>query len=315
MSLFRRFRYSLIFLFWSLSALADYCGGLLQVEIVSNVSKKYALGQGAKVILREQGRNTPFEAIFFGRSVRLNGTTHEYVFYEWKSGTIHLVEPQNVRVTSLGEDGSGVAYGKIAPIVRSRNQQGPTCAAYTLFNCFRQLNTGVRVRGNGVLAKTLEDEGSRQDFLASMIDKLYVSSQNGTTLDQTVRAQAERFGLLVQEVKGAVLPETVIKNLENGWPVLLRFTCGTDMCQMPFTMIQHSSGEFFSNRLWQPIAAGQKSNGGHAVLLSGIFEAGGKRSIIVSDPNFQAARFWPIENLNRWQSADLRAWTIFEKQN
>lgn len=81
---------------------------------------------------------------------------------------------------------------------------------------------------------------------------------------------------------------------------------------MPFKIFSHVENELLSNRLWQPNTGG-KSVGGHAVLLTGLFETGGVRSIVVSDPNYRTARIWPLSNLDRWSKANMWAWTIWGK--
>jgi hypothetical protein len=302
-----------LFLLGSLSAFADYCGGILQLESISGASKKYALPQGASVRLREEGTENAWDMVFIGRTFRLDRSTQDFAFFESKTSMVHFFDAKKIRIETLGEDGSGTSYGKIAPLVRSRNQQGNTCAAYAIFNCFRQLHE-LGHTGNGNLAVVLADEGDRQDFLAALINELYIVATQGREMAATVRQSAHRLGFSAEEVMGPTLPGTVLGDLEQGRPVLLRFDCGQTQCELPYRVLDHSEGQRLSTQLWQPRKGREPTPGGHAILLSGVFSAAdGTRWIVAHDPNFQAPRLWPVANLDRFDEARIRAWIIREK--
>jgi hypothetical protein len=291
-------------------ALADYCGGLLDLEIVSHAGEKYLLERGTETVLHEEGNPVPTRMTFVGRTIGPTEETREFAFYDWKEKRLHLIEAQKIRIRTLSTDGDAIAEGEIAPVVRSRNQAGGTCAAYALYNCFHQLRA-IR-SGNENLGKIFATEETRNGFQADLVHELYKKSENSANLDQILREHAAKFGFQVRETKGAGLSASVVHDLEMGYPVVIRFDCGPEACNMPVEYLDHRTQSKLSSTMWQPNPVREKSAAGHAVLLSGIFRSGGVDSIIVTDSNFEAPRLWPVTNLDMHFSADLRAWTLFE---
>jgi hypothetical protein len=271
---------------------------------------------GSKVHIVPGGGRAPFNATFIGRSVTVNGKEYYAFFKEGSSSEIFVIPPtDSIRIESM--NGQALTSKSFRSTVHSINQVGETCAAYSVFNCFRQLQIHGK-QGNGNLNTKLRDEVERVSFLTGLINDLYIEARGSSNLEKVIQNKAAEHGFEVTNIPGMSrkFKQWMIESLEKGQPVVLRYNHGRDVQEMPYSIVElaHQNGKTYAQTLWLPVKPGEASTGGHAVLATGYFEHHGEHYVIISDPNFAHPRLWNVNLFDRGYIANMHGWAISEKE-
>jgi len=261
-----------------------------------------------KLQLGADGAKT--DAVFLGRLVLLDGVSKDVALYEPATQIVHLIPLEKL---TLHSDGEAVDGSLLQPIVMSINQEGGTCAAFSIFNCFRQLHLSA-IEGNGNLASQLSSEMGRAALLTRVINKVYIENRGNTAvLEELATAYGYKI-YVVPTDKPAQFAAAVAKYLKTGWPTLLRFETPSAMSETPYKIVSQRDGKVYDRRLWLPKGRFQFKKSSHLVLGLAVFEAGGEQWILVLDPNWQAPRLWKLSELDKMGSADMAAYVLWQEK-
>jgi hypothetical protein len=275
----------------------------------------WKLNFGAHVHVKPKGQEAGFDATFAGRT---HSTQNKESYLFFKSGSpdeLHIAENDPVRLQY--SNGTPIPSFWIRSSPQSACQNGNTCAAYATFNALRHAQH-IGLRGNGLLARKMNSEVERDAFLESIIGRLYGNNNRARNLDEAVSTYAQSFGYHSLSFSPWThnFKETMLKELKNGWPVIMRFDIGMAQTPTPYRLLELSGAKNYVDRLWIPRHASdfKRPDGiGHAVLATGTFEHNGKHYIIVVDSNWNQPRLWDADLLDRADDANMRAWVIYHK--
>ena len=294
------------------SAWATICEKFLIEANAVAASTKYRLAPGEAVKMQFGDEPAQVAAVFLGRLVPLDGVAKEFAFYEPGRQLVHLIliEKTNIQRPT----GEGISADDTAPLVRSINQEGGTCAAYSMFNCMRQMQL-LGQDGNDVLKTELESEQGRSGLLVRIVNQLYIEKQNSSDV---LTGLTTKYGYKSYEIpwngKKSDLKDAIIKYLNSGWPILLKFDVPKTMSTTDYTIIDHAKEKELSKNLWVPKGIMPGKGQSHMVTVLGIFETDGKQMLLISDPNFQAPRLWDIDELKKANSASIQAYVIWAEK-
>ncbi|MBI3555198.1 MAG: hypothetical protein HY074_02900 [Deltaproteobacteria bacterium] len=203
-------------------------------------SRKHQLAHGEAVKLQFGDETAMADAVFLGRLVPLDGVATELAFYELGRQLVHVIPISKISIKRVsGED---VDVQSSTPVVRSINQEGGTCAAFSMFNCMRQMHLFGQ-DGNDVMKAELATEAGRMGLLVRIVNQLYIENQNTTTV---IANLTTKYGFKSYEIpwsNGGDLQEGLLKYLGQGWPVLLRFDVPKDMTVTDYTIIDRSNAK------------------------------------------------------------------------
>ncbi|MBI3543738.1 MAG: hypothetical protein HY075_10745 [Deltaproteobacteria bacterium] len=139
---------------------------LVQASAVAS-SKRYDLVQGEPVKLQLGDDPALSDVVFLGRLVTIDGVSRELAFYDSAKKLLHIVPVSKLSIQREG--GEALSADKTPPVVRSINQEGGTCAAFSIFNCMRQLHYVLGKKGSEALQKQLDNEQGRTGLLARVV--------------------------------------------------------------------------------------------------------------------------------------------------
>lgn len=284
--------------------------GIINIWAAARTTGKYSLRTGDPATIQTQAEKAPINARFLGRIVRPDGVTTDYAYFESSKKIVHMIPASRM---SLQPTNSGkFSVETLFPIVRSVEQEGETCMAYTLYNSMRQLDA-VNGDKSHRLTKDLASEGGRMNFIVRMINEYYIES---TGYDKKVMEFLNnRYGVNVERVdpKQGVqkIQYAVTSALKRGIPVLMTFEIPKNMWTTDYLIRNYGTHKTEDRRLWQPKEAENKSFGGHAVLGVSMFQDdNGEWFIVVVDPNWELPRLWRVSELSKIRGASMTFWTI-----
>lgn len=295
----------------SIARAADFCERyLVDAGAVAKAPGAYGLARGDRVKLRA-GAAQPVNAVFLGRLVGLDNTTVDLAFYDPTAALIHVIPKDRISITR-GTPTETIAIEDTSPAVRSVNQEGATCAAYSMFNCLRQMQYDGH-EGNKKLKDAISNEPGRLSFVVRAVTRLYSDHvADLMTLDEL----ATTYGFKIYKIpysSAKELKSEVLKYLGQGWPITLAFDVPNDMTTTPYTIIDHSNDKPLDRRLWKPKGMLQGRNSRHMIVALGAFEVDGKTMILVSDPNWQAPRLWDLDDLDRANPSSMDAIVLWQE--
>lgn len=284
------------------------------VILPPKVSPKYSLAVGQHAQLQFEGKPT-LDTIFLGRLLRINHSPKDLAFFDGNEMRIHVVPSDGVSLWGANTAGELVPVDQNTshPIVRSINQVGPTCAAFSIYNCMRQMHYW-EYKGNGALANHLAEEQDRTRFLVLIENMYYLDKEYNSAIEKlTTTLGFKTYELQSRDSEG--FTQEVIKYLGMGWPILLRFDVPENMSTTPYTMHDYKDSTDYERRLWLPKSPDEKSTGSaHLILIVGTFSWEKETYLLVVDPNWQAPRLWKINELSKLTSAGIRGWAVWEEK-
>ena len=124
-------------------------------------TKKYPAIVGGELDILLPNTKETKKAVFIGRNLRLDGSTKKFSFFVPSENIIHVLRPSELTIELNGKVIDG---DRLQPVVAGINQEDGTCAAYSIFNCMRQLHYDGRT-GNGKLEAWLAEEPGRHRLL------------------------------------------------------------------------------------------------------------------------------------------------------
>lgn len=294
------------------SLLANSAGASTQCKayLGSQLGARYKLeiGQVLEIEIIKNGRAERQIVSFLGKARHIDGSISGAFFFNAEKMRIEFIGIEHIQ---FFERTNLIDLDEVAPIVRSINQQGGTCAAYAIFNCFRQLYEDGYL-GNGMLAHHLGDEASRNRFFVR-INSDYYSDGNHRGVEDDV---ARELGFEIQRLdtrNAQSLADHLRRLSSNPWPVLLYFDVNSSMSETPYIIYNHMTDSVADKRLWQPRPSGNSSPGGHQILVIKTFvDTKGKEWLLVVDSNWQAPRLWDIQALRHIHAARIGGWSLWQ---
>lgn len=249
------------------------------------------------------------KGIFLGLLRRIDGTYDDLAVFVPTEQRIVLIPSSwvDIRTADLN---FGVNLANLFPVPRSVNQQGGTCAAYAIFNAFRQLRYRD-IKGNGMIEQHFATEESRHRFLTQVHYDYYSDSNWKDAVANTTRETGIAFyDISTNSVSG--FQTELRKYLAQGLPVLVRFDVAKTMAQTPYTLFEYSKNAATDRLLWLPADSSGSSNGGHQVVALGTFVHGVNEYVIILDSNWQAPRIWDMREFEKLYSAGIRANVLWQ---
>lgn len=262
---------------------------------------KLSIGQEVQLTLPDKG---PQLAHFLGRLLRVNGSTKDFGFFAPQTMSLHFV-PQSFMVWN-----NMLSKQDIQPVPRSISQVGPTCAAFTIFNCIRQLYYWERY-GNQSIQEHLGTEQDRVRMLARAINDYYIDDDFRDAIPNIFSDLGFRHERL-SAYNSEKFKEELRDYLSRGHPVLLGYLIRSEMTEMPYELIDHKDNARYDRRLWLPKSSGEQNNGGHKILVVGVLETQETEYTVVVDPNWQAPRLWEMKEFDHLYTAGIRAQAIID---
>ena len=316
--MFKRFSLILICFVISASTHAQSSPSSCRAVVQAAVGKAYALelGQHLDLEIRSPGSQTgpgvkTSRAVCLGRCVSLDHRDVGAFFFDATAMRIHYFPAEAIEIISQADE-SVIPLTKLAPVIRSVNQEGGTCAAYAIYNGTRQL-FAQGFLGNGMIANHMADEVSRGRYLVRVAMDYYGDDSHlGTESNIAKELGFEVSSLSVNSP--IVLAELIRESSSRGWPMLIRFDVGKPMSETPYTVFDHANQVESTRRLWLPRPPHGNSSGGHQIMVLKTFvDPTGQEWMLVVDSNWQAPRLWKIQELNSVSSANIRGWTLWQK--
>lgn len=306
--------YKFVFLAFVLSILTRFveantaCDIHIQ-KLSSSTRYSLSIGDEVEVQLEKNGELKTFRANFLGLSRYIDGSSSGVFVFDAKELRIHFVGMDSVSFFQ-NHNGLNVAVpsSAVAPIVRSINQQGGTCAAFAIFNCMRQLYLNG-FEGNGMVHHHMQSEPSRTRFWAK-IDHDYYGDGNYRDAEHNIALELGFKKESMDTRSAEKMADFMRAYSEAGFPFLIFFDVGAQMWRTPYVIYSHVAEQESDRRLWTPSENGRHS-GGHQILGVKVFtDTEGKEWIVVVDSNWQAPRLWPIEELSKYRSGRIGGWGI-----
>lgn len=281
---------------------------LIEASAVASYSG-FGLTQGEPVKIQFGEDSNRASAVFLGRLIGLQDTSPDLLFYEQERKLIHIIPIQKLSIQR--RSGESISAHDSSPIVRSENQEGGTCAAYSIFNCLRQLHYTGR-DGNGTIAKQIETESGRQHLLVRLINEIYLKDR---FYEDVLSEVGKQYGFKFREVlyrDSLDLKKKITKSLRSGSPVMLRFDTNFEMATTPFTVLNHADGVEAERKMWMPRTSRKKAKLGHMVFALGIVEVEGIKKILISDSNWKVPRLWDLSAFDKPEYSNISAYVVSE---
>ncbi len=247
---------------------------------------------------------------FLGLGRNLDGSPLGAFFFDPQRMQIDFIPITEIQFYSA--DQTPLDINRIAPVVRSINQEGGSCAAYAIFNGVHQL-CRMNSIGNGMIVHHLADETGRNRLFTRITMEYYGDETHVGTEHEIARELGyEMERLNTRSVRD--LADSLRRAAESNWPSFLYFDVGPEMWRTPYVIVNQSSGEKADQRLWLPKDSASRKYAGHQILVVKTFEdAEGQEWIEVIDSNWQAPRLWKIGALDRLESGEIGGWTVWQK--
>ncbi len=289
-------------------ATPNFCEGLLQVQ---HPAPHLSLGE--TVLLSHSELAEPLEVQFLGKTLNLNHTLEHALFFDVKNFEIHILPYTQLQLQKPTTTLKSI-------FIRSENQVGGTCAAYSMFNCLRQTELSLQAEAPEALKKAFQDESARIRTLMRATHDYYMKSESIGQVFQKLASDSGVKTFIHPRRDASMFQESILEHLRQGHPTLLRFSIASEMLKTEYTLFDHAPNltapKAMDRRLWVPFQSkgffDRAQSAGHAVTLLAEFKDTLNRHwILVSDPNWQAPRLWPVEYLSRLKSANLEAWSLF----
>ena len=178
---------SILLVFWSLfaqgNALAAACVEFLQVSEAASEATVDAVKRimpGSPVAFKVSSEKSSQPGVFLGRTIAVDGKPVAIAVFDESQQVMHFFPEKETTVTVSG--GAAAPKEQLFPLVESYLQSGPTCAAYAMFNCFRQLEL-IGAAPEAGLEKKFETETSRLAFLAKSLVTIYGKFLSANTIN------------------------------------------------------------------------------------------------------------------------------------
>lgn len=274
-----------------------------------SASPRFALDIGApiNIELEIEGTTKKIKANFLGISKYIDGTSSGAFFFDAKEKIIHFIGIGDVKFyqDTLGQQ-MEVPENFLAPIVRSINQQGGTCAAFAIFNCMRQLFINGD-EGNGMIFHHMDSEPARLRFW-ERIRHDYYGDGNHRDAEHNIAKELGFKKVNINNYSPQKMAEFLREYSKAGWPFILYFDVGEAMSITPYRIYNHVTQTMADQRLWTPSTTGRGS-GGHQIIGVKVFiDTQGQEWIVVVDSNWQAPRLWKIQELNNIRLGGIGGW-------
>lgn len=278
-------------------------------EASKHPNYKIALGNQVSLSIDQA---PPVAGTFLGRLIRIGGETKGVPIHVPNEGKILLVPGQDLGL--FDASGRPIAPEETFPVVRSVNQWGGTCAAFTIFNCLRQMHYRG-FRGNNSLPEHLRSEEARWRLFLRIDEDYYKDGDHRQTEEKVAAEMGFKIYRIPSDSSPSAFKTEIDKHLRNGWPVMVAFKVGQNMSRTTYAIHDLEHGNLLDQRLWTPtthLQSPRSSYAGHQVLIVGSLEGPEGRSYVVIDPNWQAPRLWAESEFNDLYSPSIEAWVMWQ---
>lgn len=300
--------FALIFVFLSLSALADgnsktvICQKYL-LKLQDPAAKKLNIGDLVTLEDQHDKSAAPQSAFFLGRVVDDRAVPTGIAIYEYSvgsgvGGTIRVLRNEDVRIARVKKT-------QISQVIGTRVQEGETCGVYSIANGFRQICLRG-YKGDGNMPRLL----SAQDGMDRLLEWVLLNRRVSTSV---IFAS---YGYEIYRIPFWNTQKSIsdfIKYLGDGWPILVSYGTSRTMAEPGIQIQNEITNEDGDERLWLPKSWWQWPDGRHSVLALATFEVDGKTKVLISDPNWPELRVWDIEYLNKMRGASIQFEVIWEQ--
>ncbi len=303
------------FVAYSATAAVSFCNDTLTAKTLlsgADLIKKVPLGTPA--VLEHATLEAQVETLFLGKFIGQDGQAESYGFYDPRLKNVHFVSPEKTRV--LAADQNIISPEQFKLFVQNESQVGGTCAAYSLYHCLRQVS--LSDHAPALLKDSFSSESARIKSLMKAVNGVYIA--DGKSFRNTVIAMSKERDVSLFDLPNKSKVEfkaSFIKHLKMGWPILFRFDIEPNMVDQDLTLLDHRgpNTEELRKRLWIPFKGGflKSPRGGHAVIALGLVETYDRQYILISDPNWELPRLWPIEYLEQASAARMSGWVMWIK--
>ena len=263
----------------------------IQVQVDQAVSHgQFQLGVGShlKMQVPESGQVT--EGIFLGRIVESTGTYGKFILLDLSNTRVYLADGQDVEMaTSLSAQ----------PLIHQYDQIGGTCTGYAMDHILQQLYWSG-YQGNGSLRTTLSTEQGRTQLLVDTINEYYLALQHKYSVFGVMKKFGTRFGFKCEKKtfdEADSASDYLEGKMERGLPVMISFSTGVTMVNSSYEVVDYENPSPAKDmRLWVPRKIGERNGGGHTVVAAGMFEAKGRKKLLMMDSDWAEPRVWDIQS-------------------
>ncbi len=296
-------------LFSNLSVEAASRCQLTATEATNHPAYKIGIGNQVTLSVNDAPAVT---GIFLGRLIRIGGETKGVPLFLPNENKILLAPGLDTLVFDSG--GKPIAPEELFPVARSVNQWGGTCAAFTIFNCLRQMSYRG-FRGNNSLPDHLRSEEARWRLFLRIDEDYYKDGDHRQTEEKVAAEMGFKIYRISTDVAPSAFKSEIDKYVGNGWPVMIAFKVGQEMWQTPYVIEDLEHGNTIDRRLWTPrthLTSPRSSYAGHQILVVGVIQTAQGRHYVVVDPNWQAPRLWPEEEFNDLYNTGIQSWVMWQ---
>jgi hypothetical protein len=282
-----------------------------KVEVQESKESRFLIYPGHLAEVKLESEKNYFSAHIVGRIVHTNGQTAEIAFFVPQKNSLFFINSSDFYL--YDSKNTKISNEKIFPVIRSFEQVGGTCMAFTLYNAIRELDfitKGFRKK----LRKDLSTEEGRTLFLVKLINEYYIESVGYDKkvinfINHEYNISLENLNYNNRNLES--LLKTVLFRLDRSYPVLITFNVPKFMDKLDYEIKNLSRRSKEYEFIWHPKKLNQKSFGAHAVLGVSLFKAlDGETYIVIVDPNFELLRLWKLKEFQKVRASNMNFWSV-----
>jgi hypothetical protein len=263
----------------SLSTTLASAGDLSVTVVQAYPLMGYKYGPGTELELSNGGDPRP--GLLLGRTDSPERGADELIVMDVRKKRILYVD------RSLLD--SSMRWSSIFPYADPVEQSEGTCAAYAMYNTVRQLDVLRLIDG----PKSLEENVR---LIGYFINEYYLNPSRRNSIATIMSSVGERMGFKCRKKAfddRRDLLDAIDARLDEGLPVLIEFEIGSEMVSSTYDLLEYEADEPEKDpRLWLPRRKGQRSGGGHAIVLTSSFRYGRRTKYVALDSDWTDPRVW-----------------------
>ncbi|AUN97739.1 hypothetical protein C0V70_06360 [Bacteriovorax stolpii] len=248
----------------------------------------FSVGVGSAVTLKSDDEKLNGAATFLGKVIHSDGSESYQMYLDKKGKKVYYIDASDFARKN----------SKLQTVIDPYEQAGGTCTAYAIYGFLQQTHLSG-FEGTGELATTLASEDTRTHLLADAINEYYLTPAHRYSIRGILDKYGKKFGFKCKKFQTDTYESAkahVMKQLDQGSPVIVSFNIGPKMVQSPFKleMYGHTKPEI-DGRLWIPRKVGERNSGGHTILAAASFTHNERLYFVMVDSDWSEPRIWDAE--------------------
>ncbi len=261
------------------------------ISVAVNEKKEvgaFSVGVGSIVTLKTDDEKLNGRATFLGKVMHSNGSESFQMYLDKKGEKVYYIDASDFARKN----------SKLQTVIDPYEQAGGICTAYAIYGFLQQTHLSG-FAGTGELAKALSTEDARTYLVADAIHEYYMTPAHRYSVRGILDKYGKRFGFKCKKYqtdKFELAKNHIMKQLDQGSPVIISFNIGPKMVNSPFSLEMYGEANpEIDGRLWIPRKVGERNSGGHTIVAAASFTHNERLYFVTVDSDWSEPRIWDVE--------------------